>query len=630
MARPILQDDLVVWGDLQLHGPADPDVDYDIAAYSAGSNFGNPVSIVDTLQSLAIDGVLAARTGWDARTIVLQLYVDANDGETHAEVEAALTSQCLPDRPPPIVWTPPLANSAPAVFDVLVAELERDTSDGWDSDEVLQGRRVFTLTLTCLPFARTADTEVVPAIAPPPDPGAAAVVTVLDDCSSVTHWTIQASSDFIHASGPTVEGTPAFLTAEAGTITAGTQYLRMVRTAALTMPSGQPYLVVDISTLEANGSGKLVTIPGTYVISADNGTGPTLQPLLVQPGVGIGGSDRVFFQPPASFSSLRIRKDYLDSWSASKSAGYSIALEVHRVASTDTLGDTTTSTTRQGARQATIVGSMPTRATIRLYHSATSSSLGRNLLIFTSANTDWTPPLRCWRTSSDAVTADTSRVSGGTNPLAGPMKFLIPASLLASGTYSLMASLHVTSAATIAWQARLVAADGSDTIGSSQILSGTTSLAASSIYTVYNLADRLQLPPIEVETDDYAVEITLQATAGAATIDEGWLFGLDNGALTWISNLSNDPIAWVEVRSPDLGAARPSVFGGSGNVDEQSMCLDWACESFGSHRFEPGPLLVFTMTMGSLIAQCELEYFPRFHSHPAASALSEDDSTEAG
>lgn len=624
------QDDSILWGDLQLRGPLASETTYEIETMAEGSHFGNPVSIVEQIQSMAIDGALAARTGWDARTIAIRLRLSANDGETLAQVEQMLTAQVLLDQPPPIVWTPPLGSAAPAVFDVLVADLQRDTSDGWSYSEKYKGYRYFVLTLTCLPFARAMDTVVVPALAPPPDPGAAPVTTMLDDCTSTTGWTKDVTNT-TGSHGPTVSSGAVTVDAE---LDAGTEHVRLIRhpVTATAMPSGQPYLVIDVAATETiklttTSSTMATTIPGTLGIVVDS---VIYTPVASQPGGGENGSTRLYFDLTgvASFMSVTVRKDYDDSWVPPVTRGQTALcwayLKVYRLFSSDTLA-TASSTSRQQSRLTNIYGAMPTRATIRMYD-ATPAALGGDILVYTSSNTAWQPPLRTWLHSSAAVSIDATRVSDAYHQLGPtPSVFLIPANLLEPGAYALLARIDSTVTNSLTWQARMVAADGSDTIGSSRTISGQVTVPAPvAAYAVYEIADSLMLPLFEVETDDYAVELTLTGTSDMR-LDEAWLFGLDNGALTWLKDPEGDNLEWIEVRSPDLGAARPSVFGGIGDVGALSACVDAKAGSFGGHRFEPGPLLVFTMSVDSLVAQCELEYFPRFHSHPAADQSDPDD-----
>jgi hypothetical protein len=637
MSTVTTQDASVVWGDLQLHGPLPDDATYEIKTMAEGTNFGNPMPIIEQVQAMAIDGALAARTGWDARTIEVRLRLAANDGETLAQVEQALTAQVLLDRPPPIEWTPPLGSSAPAVFDVLVADLQRDVDAGWDHSELFTGHRFFVLTLTCLPFARAVDTVTIPAIPTPPDPAAPPSVTTLNDCTATTGWTRE-TSIATGATGPTVVSGGVQVS---GRLTTGRDFVRLVHTGALAFPSSGSWVFIDVEAHETVPTSGVVPsvfpVPGSWSLAVQQSTwtdGHTqeLSPDLVEPGVGENGSTRLWFAWGGTVSMMRIRKNYADSWSNDSPSTVTAFLTVYQVGYTDTLGSQMGSTARQAARFATVYGSMPTRATVRLYD-ATPGDLGADALVFTSTNTDWLPPLRRWRVSGPGTVADDSMVSGAYEG-PGAMTCRFPARPLNAGTYSLMARLSVASPATVHWSAKLVDADGADTLGSGQVQSGQVTIPATAgspthEYKVFDIADRLQLPPVEVETDDFWVEIVIDSTGQPLTLDEAWLFGLDDGALTWVSQSDDQvPLQWLEVRSPDLGAARPSVFGGVGDRGAFSQCVDYACSAFGPHRFEPGPLLVFTMTSTSLAAQCELEYFPRFHSHPAADQTDPDDTPD--
>lgn len=623
MSTVATQDDIVTWGNLQLDGPVPLDTGYQIEAMADGTHFGNPISLVEQLQSMAIDGALAARTGWDARTIPVRLRIGADDGDALAQAEAALTALALMDQPPAITWTPPLALSEPAVFDVMVADLQRDTSAGWDSSEKLNGYRYFILTLTCLPFARSTDTLVVPALAPPPTPGGSPTYSMIDDGTSTTNWTKQVARTS-GATGPEVIS--GGVHAGASLVT-GTDYIRLIRTASVAMPSGKPYLVIDVDAHETQrtyildvgwGSWVPAVIPGSWNLDID---GVPVAATLVSSSAGENGSTRLFFDLTgvASFSTLNIRKNYDDTFDASKTQAtrqYWGHLTVYQVQAADSIS-APGSTTRQQSRLTTIYGSMPTRAALRLYD-ATPAALGTDLLVYTSSNINWAPPLRRWLTASSTVTADSAMVSGARHPLgATASKFLIPARLLEAGAYALSARISCSSSAALTWQARMVSAAGADTLGSDQIQSGSVTIPVTTGYQLLDLADGVMLPVFEVETDDYAVELTLTGTSNM-TLDEAWLFGMDNGALTVLHDSGDSSIGlqWIEVRSPDLGAARPSVFGGVGALGALSACMDAKATAFGPHRFDPGPLLVFTMTTSSLVAQCEVEYYPRFHSHP--------------
>jgi hypothetical protein len=226
--------------------------------------------------------------------------------------------------------------------------------------------------------------------------------------------------------------------------------------------------------------------------------------------------------------------------------------------------------------------------------------------------------LRQWITDSEPPVSDVT-VSGWIHSLLTPTTFLIPTGLLNSGTYALLARMNVTTAGTLTWQARMVDSAGADTVGSSLVVSGEIDLDFTGGAAVLNIA-ALVLPLIEVESDGYCVEIVLSGTT-AMNFDQGWLLSLDDGVLTWVRD-DEELLTNVEIRSPELGAARPSVWGGAGVKGEAMTCIDWMCESFGTHRFEPGVMGIKTVTSTSLVSQCEIEYFPRYHSNVRGSETS--------
>lgn len=597
MTTPVLQDYSLTLGDIQLLGVVDPDPGYSITAISQGTNLGNPVPLVEVLQSLAIDGPLVVQTGWDQREIPIRIRVRAIDDPTHAAIEAAINAYALSDSPPPLVWTSPLDGAEPAVFDVLQVRYDGDTDDGWDSNEVQSGDRFWMLTLTCLPFARSQDPVTIAAL----PPAGGATVTTIDDCTAVTGWS--RTSTVPSPTGPTVSG--GGLRVGGGSIVGGTYRLGLLRTVATS--TALPYLVIDVATA-------VLTSP-TISVNID---GASAAILATVNGVGESGSNQYYVAAPSggSFTTLEI----VATFTTSIVSGYSMT--VYNVAKTDTIS-VPSSTTRQQSRLATVYGSMPTRSSIQLFD-ATPAELGENILIYTSSNTAWAPPLRRWLSSGGGtITTDAAMVSGRRNTLGTAMVFLLPASALQAAAYSLLARIKCTAAGTLTWSTSVVNGAGVAVVGSDIVQSGSvtvpvTTAMTSSGYQVLPLADRLQLPAVQTEAADYLVQVSLAGTA-SMTFDEAWLCDLDNGGLTWVQDPgpgTGRPIKWIEVRSPEAGSARPSVWAGGAALGVGGVCIDSLCASFGTHRFDPGPLLVQTITTTSLFSQCELSYYPRWHTHP--------------
>jgi hypothetical protein len=510
------------------------------------------------------------------------------------------------EQPYPLVWTSPLDLSAPAVFDVVVAKLERDTAEGWDVEEKYRGYRYFLLTLRCLPFARAVESTILEALPVPADP-AVEDRDVIDDCTATTGWSIETSGS--SPSGPSLDGASAL--AVTATIDSASRYLRLVRTGAFVVPVDY-YLSIDVDWSHTPAAGG----PAHPLYRMDGAWGARINEVFHSPIAitydGESGSTRLFFDTTGAITDLAVYIDYLYVGDPEDST-----IVVHNVSTTDTLGASTTTTNRQQSRLVTVEGSAPTQAAVRFYD-ANPADLGTDILVYTTRNTDWRPNLRRWLTSSVAPTADATLISGAKHDLGSATVFNIPAYLFTLGTYALMANVDVASDTTLSWTAQIATSGGATNIvGSSVTLSGSVDLAATTGFEVVNLATNgLILPTVETESETFTIELTLTASANV-TLDEAWLFSLDDGALTWIKD--TETMDWIEVRSPELGAARPSVWGGRGSSGSNGVCVDWKCESFGPHRFEPGTMQIFTVASTSLETQAEIEFFPRGGWHVTAS-----------
>lgn len=604
MSTPLLQDPSLTWGQLEFVAPGvETDATFDIEAMD-GTQLGNPVPIIETLPSLLVEGALAQITGWENREIPIRLRISANDGESLAEAEAALFQQVLLEQPDPLVWTSPLDLSAPVVFDVVVAKLERDNDAGWDLREKLLGYRYFLLTLTCLPFARAVESTLVPALPLPADPDTAVWVDV-DPAGSTTGWSRETNGS--SPSGPTT-GTAGGETyvQVAASISSASQYLRLTRTGSIAVPADH-YLAVDVELDDGSGIGSVV---GTWKARYD-GTTVGHAPVAIVPGLGEGGTTRLYFADVGTITALTVLYDFTTVPLLGIAARV-CTLRVFNVAYTDTIGSSTISTPRQQTRIVSVAGAAPTRAALRFYRVDTDE-LGSDSLIYTGRSTTFLPNLRQWIDTSEAPTSDSAMVSGARQTLATPTVYLIPAALFAAGTYALMARMDVDVAGTLTWTAQIADDVGATTeIGSSIVLSGEIDLEVTSDYQVLDLGAPI-LPPVELATDDRTVRLSLSGTSNMK-LDETWLFNIDDGALTWVKDTTGK-LTWIEARSPELGAARPSVWGGQGDLGEGATCIDYACESFGEHRFEPGEMQIFTVSTLSVETQAEIEFFRRFHSH---------------
>lgn len=588
------QDAELSWGYLQFHGPLPAETDYAFQAMADGSNLGNPEPLWEIAKSLLTDGSLAVLQGWDNREASIRLRLSAPNGiagPALAAAEAALMLALQAKSLAPLRTVPPAQDAVASFFDVVAARLDRDNSDGWGAEESRREYRYYLLTLTCLPFARRENTVIVPALAPaPPVP----TTVDIDDCASATGWAIHpvdgAQNLTMYASGGAV-----VLDASAKSVSGpGIPRICLRRNGSVSL-GATPYVRVSVSM-----TGGLNALIGV------NLTGSTwVGPLVAAAPSAIPGATDYYFKPATgTVSHLAFRA----ASSVPLPGGTPVSLRIHHIARTDTLP--TTGSPHQQTRLATVGGSAPTQASIRLYD-ALGAALGSEIMAYTSQNVRWRPSLRPWVVSSSPVTFTQARVSGGFNTLAAPMVFEFPASLLDEGAYALSALLNVTVAGEVGWSVRIVNSSGAATIGSSVVLSGTTPVGVTGgAYKVFTLASLL-LPVVAVEGDQL-IELTLTGTANMI-VDEAMLFDLTNGGLTWLRD--SDLMRWIDIRSPELGAERPHVFGGLGAFGTNPACVDWKCESFGTHRFKPGPILVWTMTPTALKAQSELEFYERSHTH---------------
>ncbi|WP_377324765.1 hypothetical protein ACFJIY_07690 [Pimelobacter simplex] len=579
----------LTWGSLDFVSTTPAASGYLVESVADGSSFGNPEQRVEVVRSLLTDGALAVLEGWDNREVVIRLRLSAPlaaAGPALAAAEAALMREILATRKSQLAWVPPATDAKTCVFDVVGASLDRDYQGEWDLEEKAREYRYFLLTLTCLPFARTAARTVVPAL---PPPAVTPVVVVIDTCDSTSGWTASGTN----VTTPVVTSTGGYVQAAAtSTSTPGVESLNLARAGSISFGS-TPYLRITASDTSLGEGGSLSAVGGGGVMS----------PKLVAASPTIAGASDYYFGPLTSVTSIAFSRA-----STTTASGASVALRVHEVARTDALPASGTS--RQQARSATVTGSAPTQAMARLYD-ATPAALGTEVLFYTSTNPQSSPALRPFRTASAAETTDSTMVSGKRNTLTSAMTFRIPSSRITEGTYSLLARLNVSTAGTIGWSTRIVSATGTTTVGSSVVISGSTAVGTTGgAYQVVNLAS-IPLPAVKAEADQ-AIELTLTGTANM-TLDESWLFAVHDGALTWVTD--SDSLTWIEIRSPELGAARPSVYGGTGAKGANSVCIDWKCKSFGAHRFEPGLMQIFTVASTSLVSQSELEFYPRYHSH---------------
>jgi hypothetical protein len=590
---------------------------YLIEATADGTTWGNPEAVIAQVRSHLQDGSLAAVTSYDNREGVVQLRVTS---KTYAGLDAGGLALAKEQRVPgysTLTWTPNVSLAVPTVFDVVYSTL------AWQFDDMAEAtlgdrplRRTFAATFELLPFGRDVAATTVQATSPPP---ATVTTALVNAASSTTGWTasVDGASATVNAAGGSYVGV---------TMLANTA----VRVALLKITASIPMVTTSVIAVDWLFAGSPVRNVRGHPNLAGVVAGAGIEELARQ-SIG-GGFNRSWFLIPGSYgSSLTSFAMSLEFDTAGYNAGeYSWEFLIDLVTRTNFVPGA--GTNRQRIRSLVVGGSARGRASLAITADATKT-LGDLTMIYTrTATTGFQPPLRPYRISSATVTTDTTLISGAYNSLGGTaMVFNIPANKFQEAAHDLVLRLRATTAGTytITWTAALASSANADLTETAQSITGTTSVmfpAANTWQT--NEVGLLQLPTVPVGADStHMIRLTLLASNAVVQIDEGWLFDLDNGVLSWVNTTG---LTRLEVRTADLTNPEPSYWGGTvdGGAATGLVRADWRTAplvtstatsggSFAQHYFEPGTIDVFTVTSGTEGSSAAATYY-RSWLHSAA------------
>jgi hypothetical protein len=173
--------------------------DYAVEVLGDGMDVGGPEAVVRVVQSLLQDGDLVVKDRDGNRTVTFKVRISASDGIGLARGEAALVAE-LGQRND-LTWTPPDGWAPASVFTVLTSSAKFEFND----INELRVVRMFSVTLTCMPFVRSLrwveDNTESPS----------GTVTTLSDGSTATGW-----SSAIVGEGTTPN--PTAVTSDAGSL----------------------------------------------------------------------------------------------------------------------------------------------------------------------------------------------------------------------------------------------------------------------------------------------------------------------------------------------------------------------------------------------------------------------------
>lgn len=606
---PLDQPHELTWGALVLDSETTPDVPWVCKTLAEGSTLGNPIPLVEELRSMLTDGSLAVTTGYDNRTITFRVRLSAPDGQVLAQAETAFMAEVLAEHPSPLYWTPPNLEAWTAAFDVVGVQFDRDFEKGWDFHDRFQSNRYYTVTFTCLPWARDLDTTTIPALPPPADPDEPPVVISINDCTSASNWddlmwpsaawsavTVTQTGGYVQVAGSLAGG-------------GGDASISAVLTDAETMGS-TTYLQVDVyPTVNPDGS----PVEITAMFSGDS---TTFEPVAAL-ATGTPGVTRYWFEAPSSWSTVRIRRVV----ARPKTGGTARSLRVYDVSKTDRIE--IASNGLQVARTAFVGGSAPTQAALT-FGDGETALCENTALIYTG--TSPAVPLRGLATDTATEDVDAALISGASNDLSSPMVFLVPIEQLRTATFSLLARINSSGSETIEWSAKIVDSTGADIPGSEVIAAGEVLVKniTGEPWMIHCLAS-IQMPVVAIDgSTTHCVEVTIDMASDGegVVVDEAWLFDTDNGAVTFVNNPTAFDLAAIELRSPQLDAPLPAVIGTW--VDHGAQDISRHVESFGTHLFWPGLLYVFTAADKGRFAPTSLTYYRRHHSHPGPDPVAPD------
>jgi len=578
-----------------------------IEALGDDGTWGAPQPIEVTLQSLLQDGSIVVTQGYDNREASLRVRLRASDSAALASLEAMLFAEI--GKRNSLTWTPPDGWGPPTVFEVITSHMEH-TFD--DLSEALRSERVYGITFTCEPFARSAEPFTVvgattsdPSTPTPPPP------TTVSTGSSTTNWTSSAGPTTVAS---TLSSNPLLRMAYNKN---AVQSQHVYEYTAIMSVGSQRYLVLDwaisgvaaymVSTspaveifgASAGGSVDVSLVRVAQMLSPDN-SGYTRT--LWQIPDNVVTISRIRFTATMATLALNATKD---TWGR----GFSIRL-VQLASQALSSG-----TSRQKVMSVSVPGSAPMVGSLQVSHPSTP--LG-DLLVYSWADdgSGYAPPLRPRCSSKAAGSADPSLYSGEQNPLSSPIVYRVPMNQLPRGLYVFYARLKRVTAGTVTVKVDGTARTASDV----SLLTSPTVSRSVALTTDWQIVPlgRMQLPTADVTGGYEEISVSTATNDGAVFVDEVYACNVTIGRTTIVSAASmgaGGPLN-VWVNSPTTDIPRPSVTAGvqpdgsdAYNIEAQTTCED-------PHRWQPPSVNVFT-ACAALDATTTLTGYARWHTHAA-------------
>lgn len=559
---------------------------------SSTVEIGEPEMVVESVISQLADGDIERAVRHGNRVYVIPIYVE---GETLAELaraESDLRSEIK--RSDLILTHDPGDGFAPAsVYEVQTAKLAPARDDTFEPHLI----RKYTLTLTCSPFARSSNAVTVLAVGPAPTtPTSSSVNTA----STTTNWSA-IRADFSQSS--TTSSNPVTSDGDGVSTTASGMWLRLHLSynppSAIAMAT-TPILLVEMIVSDP-GFGFRLTVNGV-----DRSATPSFTKAMPS-GTILYGFDLSQYGSSPSLTKFLVGYDLRASTAVSRS------ITVYDISRSNAFPQVNA---RQSARSLEVRGTERTSASINVAPGSSGTSMGYTI-VHTSPDqrSGYSPSLRQYRTSGNAITSESGLVSGSREPInTNPVVSQVSLVALPEGEYSLLALMRSTVAGSykIGWNARTLL-PGIGYLGGTY--GETTATFASANTWTWVPIDAVTLPP--VRSNGAFVQLNLSRVPVASEVvelDEWWALRMgDDCAVTILYD--NAAFMWLD--SPDSTSGVPRVWVGGNGDRSDAHHPSTNLVTSGAHVLHPDGTTIFVATSGMQNPNVTATYYPRWHSNAA-------------
>ena len=548
-----------------------------------GMGFGVAKGVQEVITSLLADGDLVRIDRYGNREVSFAVEITGPSLGALAHGEAALRREV--GKPNALTWQAPDVLSVPTVFDVVTSEM----SQTFDDLDELRRSRTFVVTLTCAPFARSADLATVAGL----EVGGTASTVSVDTCDSTTGWEAFINGSSAGPPDPAWSGTSGGLWVYE-LYDPYPQTLALTRTGTFSVAS-TPYIVV-IAQVQVDSA---VTSARAVV----DGVTQDLV-LLSQRKIPTSGQYEYVFQVSGSTVTSLTLSNYTEITTPA-------AFGVFDVSRTNLPPG---QTPRQPSRIVEVRGTERTPGSLRISSPDGTSPLRLVLAATWPENgSGFSPPLRRWRSNGNTETVTADTYSGKTEPLdPSYVQFDVPIESLPVGTYQLMMLAKADAGGDYAVESTIQSRHNGVTLGETTWGAGGTEVVTIPAGWFLVPMGVYGIPIAAAKAGEFRISIKAPGAPGV-TFDEAWLFPVgDNCALTIA--VATEPHLWLD--SADADSRVPRIWEGASVDKTDAHYPANGIYTMGKHVFIPERTAVFTAA-GVDWPDVTLTYHKRWHSNAA-------------